>query len=1287
MKRLRVALLLLLALGATLALVLARLPSWTASLVASRVSAAFERPASVGEVRFGLLPARVEIDDVSVGALTAAAPPFLHVRRVTIVPVLPSLWGPRLLLDRVELEGPTVRINAFPRGGDDIPKPRGGGGPGVSVRIRRLQIGDGLFVLNHTRVPLELDLPDFGGELRGEGGGVLRGRISFGPGELQFGTAASFPVGTDIELLLDGPTLTLTRGVVEAQGTHLTYGGQIRIAARPQGELVLEGPVSLDLLDRHMMRTGFEMRGAGRYSGTLGIDGSRLTLRGRMEGVNGWFDGIPVPRFAGGLDWDGDGVHIRGLAIEALGGSARMDIEVPPRPHRASWSGEIEEADAEATLQAIFDIGPVGVAARTTGGFALDWERGRFRESLNGEIAVAFTPRPETARRALDGTLQWSAAEGLQELGEANLRLPTVRATLAGTIAVDDATALTLRAESTDIADADRALRRLRQALGNPEAAIAGFSGSGRFDGVWRGTLMEPVFEGRATATDAGFRGVVWGEVEWVGVTDPISVTSRSLVARRGGATLWLDGRTEIGWLGESDALDARLRLERWPVEDLITALDFDLDVEGDVSGDVRLLGRRSHPQGPLVLELPRGRYYGVPFRDLRVEGEMRGVEVTGSGRARVGGGDLRFGGALGDDGLLDGRVSADGVEVSELLPTPEDVPSLGGRISGEAVVQGPPRRPRLEASLRAPRLFLGDEALGETLASLVATGDGRLTVDATCRSPRVDLRLEGDVGAEPPYEASLRVTALETSLDPYLRLVRPAMPSSLGVVASGEVRVAGPLLQPGALRVEADAAELLVSFPDYPVRNDGPLDVAVRDGHLQVRQLRLAGEGTDLAVEGDLALLEDGPVRLRAEGRADLRALSGITRRLRGRGDARLRLDVSGTRDAPRVEGVVELEGVGLRARGFPHGLDDVEGIVRFSESEARFEALRGRLAGGEVSLGGSASYAGGRLAAFDVDGTGRDVSLRYPEGLRSRVDADLRFFGDAENQWLTGRLDVRQAAWTRRYDLASELLAGGTLFAEPTGGLGEGVRLDLEIEAPGTLRIDNNLATLEASADLRLQGTDQAPVLLGRAEVERGRVYFQGNTYVIRRGVIDFVNPRRIDPLFEIEAETRLRSYRVTLRANGTLDRVSPTLTSDPPLSAVQILSLLAGAEDVSSLTQAQADRANLAATGAATLAAGALSEEVGLERGAERLFGLNRFSIDPSVLRGGVTRPSARLTVGKRLTPDLNVLYSVDLSGTEERLLSVEYTLSDRLSLLLTSSDPDGVGFDVRLRQSFR
>jgi len=559
--------------------------------------------------------------------------------------------------------------------------------------------------------------------------------------------------------------------------------------------------------------------------------------------------------------------------------------------------------------------------------------------------------------------------------------------------------------------------------------------------------------------------------------------------------------------------------------------------------------------------------------------------------------------------------------------------------------------------------------------------------VEATCRSARVNLELRGAIGAAPPHHADLGLRSASTSLDPFLRAVYPSLPAPLGVIATGQLAIRGPLSAPRSLVGEASLAELSLLFPEYPVESRGPLRLELAHGILSLKALRLAGEGTDLEISGEAGVLGQGALAVVARGTADLRALAALSRRLRGSGSARLSVTVSGTTSAPRVDGRLTLQGAGLRVRGFPHGLEGAQGTVRFNESALEVDQLTGSLAGGTVELQGRATYAQGKITSFDLRPVGQGIALRYPEGIRSLLDADIRLFGDEDRQWLTGSIDVKQATYSRRYDVASELLATRTP-AEASATFAQGLRLDLKVHAPGTLRIDNNLASLQARADLTLQGTASEPVVVGRAEVDRGRLYFQGQTYVIRRGVIDFTNPRKIDPIFDIEAETRIRSYRVSLKVNGTLDRVTPTLSSDPPLSSVQILNLLAGADEsvVSSLTEAQAGQTQLAATGAATLAAGRLSEQVGLERGVERVFGLNRFSIDPSIVRGGAgTTTSARLTVGKRLTPDLSVIYSQDLRGTEERILSIEYILSDRLSLLLTREQPGGLGFDLRLRRS--
>jgi translocation and assembly module TamB len=1283
--------LVLLALAALLGiLAVSQVPLWSSRLIAQGLSTFFERPATVGSVRYRFFPLAIEVRDVRVAGPTPQSAPFLEIPRLVAVPALRPLWERRAVLSRLHLRGATLRIHAYADGGDDLPrmKPKAGGGP-MEVRIGRLVIEDGQILLDHQRVPLDLDLPGFRGRLEEGATHGLAGRVSFGPGEARFGTAPPMEVATEMDLRLDGTILRVSGARIRTQGADLAYRGQLQLAPRPVGGLAIEGPIDLGFLERHVVRTEMGLDGDAHFAGSAFIEGSRLRIQGHLAGEDGAFDGVAVPRFGGDVSFDERGLRFTRLSLQTLGGDGLVDLEVPPGRGTARLRAELRGVDAEELFSAVFDIGAAGVDAGASGPVELAWPRGRIGR-LSGRADLDLLPRAD-GRTPLTGRFEWRAEDGVQTIEHADLRTPHTQLRLAGRIQRDRTTDLAVDGESRDLAAADQLGARLRRALGTPSAQPAGFGGAGRFQGRWRGSLSFPRFEGRFDGQDVSYLGVAWGRAEWAGSATPEEVRLGSLVVRRPGAEMWLDGRMETGFLGEKDALDLRIRLRGWPAADLVQALRWDVSVSGPVQGEAEVSGRRSAPVGDVRLAVPEGIYAGVPFTDLSLEAALIGGSTqVRVGSARVGGGRITFRGTVSDDGLYDATAEATDVELADLFPGVPAERRPGGRLSGGAVLQGSADRPRLQAHATSPRLFLGDEGVGALEARLRGTGNGALQLSASCRSPRVEVALEGAIGAQAPYDATLSLSTRETSIDPFLRLLAPRLPANVGLVVGGQVSVRGPLREPRALAVEAAVSDLTLQLPDYPVRNRQPLTMALREGSLSVQELHLSGEGTDLAVAGEAAVLGDGPLELTVRGAADLRVLSLVTPDLRGRGAAFLTLAVGGRRDAPVAEGTLTVEGGALRARGFPHGVEDLRGSVRFTQEAAHFEGVTGMLGGGALSLEGQAAYGEGRLRSFDVVASGRSIGLRYPQGLRSLLDAELRFFGDSTQQWLTGEVEVRQASWTRRYDLASELLAEARP-PDASASLGGGLQYDVKVEAPGTLRLDNNLGSLQARADLRLLGTYGAPVVLGRAEVDRGRVYFQGNTYVIRRGTIDFVNPRRTDPLFDIEAETRIQSYRITLRLTGTLERVYPTLTADPYLSSVAILSLLAGADEATvaalDASPSQRDRAQtqLAVTGAATLAAGRISEEVGLEREAERLFGLNRFSIDPSAVRGDVTNPSARLTVGKRLTPDVNILYSTALRGTEGQLISLEYTLSDRLSVLLTRAEPGGFGFDVRLRQS--
>ena len=94
----------------------------------------------------------------------------------------------------------------------------------------------------------------------------------------------------------------------------------------------------------------------------------------------------------------------------------------------------------------------------------------------------------------------------------------------------------------------------------------------------------------------------------------------------------------------------------------------------------------------------------------------------------------------------------------------------------------------------------------------------------------------------------------------------------------------------------------------------------------------------------------------------------------------------------------------------------------------------------------------------------------------------------------------------------------------------------------------------------DIFLRGTVNRLQLLGRIEARNGSVYFRQNEFKIIHASVDFVDPNRVNPVLDIQAEIQVRDYLVRLAVSGTADRAVVTLLSDPQLPDSDILALLA-------------------------------------------------------------------------------------------------------------------------------
>ena len=201
-----------------------------------------------------------------------------------------------------------------------------------------------------------------------------------------------------------------------------------------------------------------------------------------------------------------------------------------------------------------------------------------------------------------------------------------------------------------------------------------------------------------------------------------------------------------------------------------------------------------------------------------------------------------------------------------------------------------------------------------------------------------------------------------------------------------------------------------------------------------------------------------------------------------------------------------------------------------------------------------------------------------------------------------------------------------------------------------------------------------------------------FQGRKYEITRGNLDFINPVRIDPIIDVQAEASIRNYQVFVSIIGRMNHLQLNMRSEPPLPQLEIVNLISGGKTTDEYQQSAQDKAALekAPTGEQAFQGGAasiLSDMLVSRVGSKfNLLGLERIvRIDPFVV-GAQNSTTARITLSQQVTKDLSVTYSRDLTSNKQQIIQIEYFVTKNISILASKDENDVRALDLRLRKRF-
>jgi outer membrane protein assembly complex protein YaeT len=477
---------------------------------------------------------------------------------------------------------------------------------------------------------------------------------------------------------------------------------------------------------------------------------------------------------------------------------------------------------------------------------------------------------------------------------------------------------------------------------------------------------------------------------------------------------------------------------------------------------------------------------------------------------------------------------------------------------------------------------------------------------------------------------------------------------------------------------------DLLFKANEIEIKQKEPSTILVHDGVASISRFTLSGSETNIEATGSAGLLPDSPMDLKLAGDFNTALLTFKDTDLKAAGKARIQLTIGGTHRSPTFSGKAEMDGGRLTLRNPRVVADSLTVKLDLTPEKISIREFNGTLNGGSLIVTGTVGYKNRNFDDFNLKAALQDVFFDFPEGLKSSSSGDLTFTSQDDLIIAGGTIRVQDSSYREPFSMTGQLMSylksQSYIEEKKTNSLLDRVRLNISLRTTTPLLVHNNIAKVEGSANLRLLGTIDEPSLTGRIRLtEGGEIVLNQRTYYINRGNITLNDQTQIKPELDIQAQTKISNYDITLQLTGPAEKPTTTLRSEPQMSEQDIISLLLTGKVNATDSDPNSTRneISMVRTQALSLIAGQAGEE--LTREARQALHLSTLRIDPGTIAAN-TEEGARLTLGEDITNNLSFVYSMNLRNGGDQIWAAKYDVTRRFNLQATKQQDNSYRFEL-------
>ena len=998
-------------------------------------------------------------------------------------------------------------------------------------------------------------------------------------------------------------------------------------------------------------------------------------------------------------------------------GNARVALA---RGGTSQVSADFNDLDIAGPLTALAGSA-VPLGGRATGKVDLTFPGTDFKLA-SGTVTTRLTAEAgETDRIPINGEVAMRADRGTFDIQQVNLQTPATRLNATGRFSFQNDSDLQVDLNSTDATELQTVLVSsglLPEVEARMDEYGIGLAGQLAFNGNIRGNLNSPNVNGKFSLGTLLVNGNELGSLSAsIAMNETeIRIPDGNLVEPDGGGVRFslVDpraGQNDISIEATLDRFSARNILALSP----LSGNQLTSDTQSDLSGQIKVTGIPKAMVGSADLRFGPGRLGGEQLEGMVARATFNGpkISIENVDVRLVAGHIVASGNIDTETKTFDFQGKAMNIQLARLaalanrpgLPAVTGVADFTARVAGTLAQEAETFSAyNITFDGEGRDVAINGRPAG-TISLLGRTENQQLNITLTSGLLGTPQVVAANINlASERLASSVQTTFTNADLTNLFQIAVPGSAVRISGRANGKIEASGNLVDEdgnfslAGLSGNANFSELSFRVEDVQLNATTPLAVSFTPNEIRFDSTRFTGPGTNIVLHGTLATGAGGTQNLNVNGDLNMRVLNGISPDFFSSGTAEMAVNIRGTFEDPRVLGTASLNNasVSLLIGNERWTVANLRAALRFTSNQAQIDALDGTIGGGRVSATGGALLDGFTVSAFRISLHGNDVTVPFPPDFRSTLDADVEIRGSSREQLISGVVNLRRTEYTEDIELAD------LINARRGESIEEGAEIELtrtalftalRVEGRNALVVRNNLADLVGSVSLQLDGPVNDPTISGRITATSGTLNFRNDRYEITRALLDLPPGRNPDPILNIQGESQIRGYRVLVGLTGPLSQPSASVRSEPALPQADVVSLITTGQlstgDSSSSILAQSQ------VGAATSLLTDALINAPAQRATSKLFGLTRFEINPVIGATTGSTPAARLTLGRRISKEVTVTYSTNVTSDPNQILALEYRVSDRLSFVAQyeqasnrelSARTNNFSFEIRFRKRF-